>query len=193
MKNITYWLSLVSLVASLHAVEAFADSAVDPTTPSLSMRKEFETIAPSAIPGNIIESLSQDWMLISAGTETNFNGMTASWGGLGVWNRPVAFILVHPKRHTFSFIEREEYFTLSFFDEKYRPALKLFGTKSGRDIDKTKAAGLTAMSVTNSVAYAEANLIILCKKRFSTPTSKDNPNDSHTLYFGDIISVWKRK
>ena len=193
MKNITYWLSLVSLVASLHAVEAFADSAVDPTTPPLSMRKEFETISPSAIPGNIIEKLSQDWMLISAGVDTNFNGMTASWGGLGCWNKPVAFILVHPKRHTFSFIEREDYFTLSFFDKKYRPALELFGTQSGRDLDKTKAAGLTAMSVSNSVAYAEANLILLCKKRFSTPTSKDNPSDSHTLYFGDIVSVWKRQ
>lgn len=193
MTNIKYWLSLVSVITSLHAVEAIADSTVDPTTPSISMRKEFETLSPSAIPGNIIERLSQDWMLISAGTETNFNGMTASWGGLGCWNNPVAFILVHPKRHTFSFIEREYYFTLSFFDEKYRPALKLFGTQSGRDIDKTKAAGLTAMSVSNSVAYAEASLILLCKKRFSTPTSKDNPNDSHTLYFGDIVNVWKRK
>mgnify|MGYP003588349105 CR=1 FL=1 len=193
MKNITYWLSLVSVITGLHAVEVLADSAVDPATPSLSVRNEFVSILPSAIPGNIIEKLNHNWMLISAGTETNFNGMTASWGGLGVWNTPVAFILVHPKRHTYSFIEREECFTLSFFDDKYRPALTLFGTKSGRDIDKTKAAGLTAMSVSNSVAYAEADLILLCKKRFSTPTSKDNPNDSHTLFFGDIVNVWKRK
>jgi flavin reductase (DIM6/NTAB) family NADH-FMN oxidoreductase RutF len=137
--------------------------------------------------------ISSEWMLITAGNEQCFNGMTASWGGIGYWNKPMAFILVHTDRNTFKFVEKEEYFTLSFFDEKYRPALKLFGTKSGRDMDKTKAAGLTGINTNPGIAYAEAKLIIVCKKGFSTMTTKNDPPKGHKLYFGEIIAVWERK
>ena len=173
--------------------DVIADSVVDPKTPAVAMRTDFESIRADEIPGNIIKMISTDWMLITAGNEKKFNGMTAGWGGLGYWNKPVAFIFVHTARQTYTFLEKEEYFTLSFFDEKYRPALTLFGTKSGRDMDKTRAAGLTAMSVSQGVAYAEAKLIIVCKKGFSTMTTQNEPAKGHKLYFGDIVAVWKKK
>lgn len=42
--------------------------------------------------------------------------MTVSWGGLGeLWGKDVAFIFIRPQRYTYEFIERENYFTMSFF------------------------------------------------------------------------------
>jgi len=188
-KNIS--VLLASAVVLVSTLNGFADSAIDPKSPPYDLTANFKKISPDEIQGNIIKMISSDWMLITAGGEKKFNGMTAAWGGIGNWSKPVAFILVRNDRHTYKFLEQEEYFTLSFFDEKYRPALKLFGTKSGRDIDKAKEAGLTGISTTPGIAYAEAKLIIVCKKGFSTMTTQKDPG--HKLYFGEIIAVWQKK
>jgi flavin reductase (DIM6/NTAB) family NADH-FMN oxidoreductase RutF len=175
--------------------ELSADSAVDPKTPKDSIMNGFTEIKPQEIEGNVFKMIGGNWMLITAGTPENFNSMTASWGGMGVWNKPVAFVLVHTKRHTYEFLEREPYYTLSFFDEKYRPALlNVFGKKSGRDGDKAKETGLTGIEcVPGGVAYAQAKLIIVCKKGFNVITTKNDPPEGHKLFFGEIVSVWKRK
>lgn len=89
-------------------------------------------IKPEELTDNPIKLIGKDWMLVTAGTPGEFNTMTASWGGVGfLWNKPVAFVFVRHERYTFAFTEREEVMTLSFFDEKYRKALSLLGTKSG--------------------------------------------------------------
>ncbi len=52
--------------------------------------------------------------LLSAGRLDRYNGMTIGWGGLGpLWRRKVAAVYVRPQRHTFPFIEKEPYFSLS--------------------------------------------------------------------------------
>ena len=81
--------------------------------------------------------VGKDWMLITAGNPEDCNTMTASWGGFGeLWNMPVVIVFIRPTRHTYSFVEREEYFTVSFFEEKYRSTLQLCGTVSGRKVEK---------------------------------------------------------
>ncbi|MFA6103081.1 MAG: flavin reductase [Victivallaceae bacterium] len=190
-KNVSALLAAAVVLGS--TLNCFADSAVETKTPPYDLKASFNKISPDEIQGNIIKMINSDWMLITAGSEQKFNGMTASWGGIGNWGKPVAFILVHTDRNTYKFLEKEDYFTLSFFDDKYRPALKLFGTKSGRDMDKTKEAGLTGISTAPGIAYAEAKLIIVCKKGFSTMTTKNDPPKGHKLFFGEIVAVWQRK
>ena len=44
--------------------------------------------------------------------------MTASWGFAGVmWGEPMAIAAVRPQRYTMEFIEKEDYFTLSFYGD----------------------------------------------------------------------------
>ena len=170
---------------------ALGDSSLDAKSPADPAAAGFKRITPQEIQGNVFKMVGSDWMLVSAGDEKCFNGMTAGWGGFGVWGKPVAFILVHSDRHTYAFLEKQDYFTLSFFDDaKYREALRLFGTKSGRDLDKTKAAGLTAMPTKPGMAYAEAKLVVVCKKTFSDMTVKSGKG--HKLYFGEIVAVWRK-
>jgi flavin reductase (DIM6/NTAB) family NADH-FMN oxidoreductase RutF len=200
-------LLLSALLASLlagSALQASADSAVAPDSAPIQRSGQFVKIEPQQIQGNLIKLVGSEWMLISAGTESSFNGMTASWGGFGVWNKPVAFILVRDSRHTYEFLEREDFFTLSFFDEKYKPALQLYGSKSGRDMDKAKEAGLTPLATKPGVAYAEARLIVVCKKTYAVMTKPEDkfpktgeaagPDyHGHKLFFGEIVDVWQRK
>ena len=131
----------------------------------------FREISPSKLGGNVFDNIGKTWMLVTAGSSPDkggFNMMTASWGGMGIlWNKPVATVYIRPQRHTFGFIEREDYLSLSFFDdEKYRDMLMMCGTKSGRDCDKLALSGLTPVFDREAPYYAEASRVLICRKLY---------------------------
>jgi flavin reductase (DIM6/NTAB) family NADH-FMN oxidoreductase RutF len=64
-------------------------------------------------------------------------------------------------------MEKNDYYTLSFYDEGYRDALNLCGSRSGRDIDKVKAIGLTPAFSGDAVYFDEAKLVLVCRKLFA--------------------------
>lgn len=158
------------------------------------------SIKPEDIRDNVFKLIGSDGMLIAAGTRDFFNMMTASWGGLGVlWNRNIAICFIRPQRYTYDFMERSEYFTLSFFSEAYREALNLCGSRSGRQVDKAAAAGLTPVAgETGAVYFAEARLVLECCKicfQDLAPTHfldsaiyKNYPGrDYHRMYLGETL------
>lgn len=155
--------------------------------------------------------MDEDWALISAGDPGRladrraWNAMTASWGGFGVlWNKDMAFIFVRPVRHTYAFLERDARFSLSFFDEAYREALEICGSRSGRDGDKIAAAGLRPLGMEGPfIGYEEARLVLCCRSvysadidpgRFKEASIQANypDGDYHRMYIGEIESAWKR-
>lgn len=148
---------------------------------------------------------AEDWLLLTAGENRpgGFNMMTVAWGGLGVmWGRPLAMVVVRPGRHTFRFMESADSFTLSAFSAEHKPKLQICGTRSGRDVDKVKAAGLTPLASTRvgSPGFDEAELIIECLKtyvhdfdpgRFLAEWIAANypSKDYHRMYFGEVVAV----
>ena len=162
-------------------------------------------IDPKEITGNVISRIGDQWMLITAGTAERCNTMTASWGGLGViWGFPAATCYIRPQRYTKELVDREDYFTLAFFGEKYRDALTLCGTKSGREIDKVKACGFTVKTAGCGAPYfEEAELVLVCRKRFAQPMDPARipedikarcypKKDYHTMYIGEIVEAYQR-
>lgn len=169
------------------------------------MSELFKLVEPEKITDNPFQLIGRDWMLITAGDLEKFNTMTASWGGMGIlWNRNVCFCVVRPSRYTYNFMEETGSFTLSFFEEKYRKALSFCGSKSGRDVDKIAATGLTPLeSKLGSVYFQEARLVMECKKlyyqdlepgNFLDPSIEKNYNgkDYHRLYVGEIMGCYER-
>lgn len=167
------------------------------------MRK-FAEIAPEEWDANVFQKIGREWMLITAGDRKSCNTMTASWGGLGVlWGADVSFAFVRPTRYTFEFMEKEPYYSLSFFGRGQRQALQLCGTVSGRDTDKIAEAGLTTCYDDRAPYFAEAEVVLICRKmytqdidpeRFEDPTiaSHYNRSDYHRVYVGEIVKVLKR-
>lgn len=149
----------------------------------------------------VFKFIGDEWMLITSGDKDSFNTMTASWGGIGVlWNKPVAFSFIRPQRYTFDFVEKNEYFTLSFFNDDMKSALTLCGSKSGRDIDKVKQAELIPKFNLNVPYFEQAKMVLLCRKlygQFMTPESfmdsKLNEfypqKDYHKMYVGEIVKT----
>lgn len=150
---------------------------------------------------SLIQLISNDWALVTAGDKAAHNTMTVSWGGAGeLWGKDVTFIFIRPQRHTLGFIENSSHYSLCFFDETHRDALKLCGAKSGRDCDKDKEAGITPCFDQEAPYYAEAKLAIICKKMAAqdiTPTSFLTPKieqwypekDYHRMFIGEIEKV----
>ena len=165
----------------------------------------FQTYPIEMLELNPFTKLGKDWALVSAGSKTKCNTMTVSWGGMGVlWGKNVAFIFIRDSRYTKEFIDQGEFFSVSFFDESYRSALKYCGAQSGRNEDKWEAAKLTPAFRHNIPYPDEANLVMLCRKMAAVPIDEDtftdsefkskwySDNDMHTMYVGEIIDVMAR-
>lgn len=156
---------------------------------------------------NPFELIADRWALIAAGDREHHNGMTASWVQLGfLWNRPVVSIYVRPQRYTYEFTERSDHFTLTFFPKgEYRAALNLFGSKSGRDMDKFAAAGLNVAYTDGGAPYAaEGELVLVCRKLYvqdlneacftdhDVVDSAYPKRDFHRVYVGEIVEAYHR-
>lgn len=162
----------------------------------------FKEIKPSEIVNNPFDLIGKDWALVTAKNGEGCNTMTASWGGVGImWNKPVTFTFIRPQRYTFGLMENEDYYTLSFFDEEYRDALKFCGTKSGRDYDKVKETGLTPVYDESAPYFEEAKLVLVCKKLYSQVLNSESiideatvspaytADDFHKMYISEIAKV----
>ncbi len=156
------------------------------------------------ITDNPFKLINKDWMLVTAGDINSWNTLTASWGTLGIlWHKPVATVYIRPTRHTFEFTEKNEIFTMSFFTEEHRDALKFCGSHSGRDYDKAAETGLTPVQAHGGVAFAEARQVIICRKLYAEDIKPElfldekieelyPKKDYHKAYVGEIIGVYRK-
>lgn len=156
---------------------------------------------------NFFETISKEWMLITAGTPEHFNTMTASWGGIGfLWNKPVAFVFIRPERYTYEFAEKNEYLTLSFLGDENRQIYNICGSKSGRDTDKVQETGLKPLPTPEgNITFEQSRLTLECRKLYSRmlepesfidkqPLEKwySENNGMHKMYIVEIVNVWKK-
>lgn len=178
---------------------------------STDWQSRYDKIEASDLPDNVIQLIGKEWMLVTAGNKGSYNTMTASWGGVGyIWERPSTFIFIRDTRYTYQFLQQEESFTLSFFDEKYRNALRICGTRSGRDTNKIEEAGLTPLETPSGLmSFGEARMIIECKKMFVQELdyanltepyktkvmeeSYKNESSKHQMFISEITNIWVKK
>jgi flavin reductase (DIM6/NTAB) family NADH-FMN oxidoreductase RutF len=99
-------------------------------------------------------------------------------------------------------MEQHDSFTLCAFPEKYRNALNLLGSNSGRHGDKIVESGLQPIASTKVAApsFAEAELIMECRKIYWDDFKPDHfldqrihnnypLKDYHRIYFGAIVAI----
>lgn len=150
---------------------------------------------------NFVKMISNDWALLTAGKSDDFNTMTVSWGGIGeLWNKDVCFVFVRPQRYTYEFMEKNDYFSLSFFGGDYKKELGICGSKSGRDIDKIEETGFSPIDLGEAVGFEQAKVNVVLKKLAYQDMKPDGfvdesimknyaNNDFHRAYVGEIVKV----
>ena len=162
----------------------------------------FKSVPYESLSFNPFTKIGKEWALLTAGTENSYNTMTVSWGGLGyIWNRPAATVYVRPQRYTKAFVDREDLFTLSFYNEEHKPALGYLGKASGRDGDKVAEVGFTPVFSHGTSYFEEAELVFVCRKMYRAPFTAENfidkeadaknypEHDYHDLYIAEIVDV----
>ena len=156
---------------------------------------------------NPFTKIGKEWMLITAGNEiTGINTMTASWGGVGVlWSKNVVTAYIRPQRYTKKFVDENDYFTLSFYDQKDQKALAYLGRVSGKDEDKVAHVGFHPIIEKNYGYFEEATMVLVCKKLYHAPILESGfvdkelieknylNKDYHEMYVGEIVEVLVRK
>ena len=158
---------------------------------------------------DIIEALPRG-ILLTTKADGKVNSMVIGWGTLGInWRKPVFAAYVRKSRYTHDLLEKNPEFTVNVPVGSFDPEiLSVCGSKSGRELDKLAACGLTAVDARNvSVpALKELPLTLECRVMYrqdqdaeeydadtlSTlyPSDAQGVRDIHTTYFGEIVDAY---
>ena len=165
----------------------------------------FEKVNIHELNFNPFDKIGKDWLLISAVKDGQTNTMTASWGTLGhLWNKDVAIVFIRPQRYTKEFVDGNDTFTLSFFNDKHKE-LGYLGRHSGKDEDKISKVGFHVEMVDGQPTFQEAKEVFICKKLYVDKFKKEDflipeiydknypQDDLHYVYIGEITNVYTNK
>lgn len=163
-----------------------------------------EKVSLDTLDVNFTKLLEERWGLVTAGADP-VNPMTVSWGQVGrLWNKPVCTVYIRPQRFTYGLMNDAKYFSLSFLPAERHEAAVLCGSKSGRNTDKVKECGLTVVDDGRAPYYAEAELVLVCRKLYEQDLTGENflekdvdeknypAKDYHRMYVGEIETVLRK-
>lgn len=138
------------------------------------------------------------------------NSMAIEWGTVGrLWNKGVFICYVRESRFTREQLDQNPEFTINMPVGAYnKKIMAVCGSKSGRDIDKVKEAGLTLvdgekvsvpaikelpMTIECKVIYRQPQDMSLLpedvKSRFYSP-KYNLDKDEHITYIGEIVNSY---
>ena len=169
-----------------------------------------------------IDALDGDgvFLVTYSPTEGKSNVMTIGWGTLGrIWGKHVFIVMVRPSRFSFGYIEETGEFSVNLprdadysirigdtSNRSMKEALEFCGRYSGRDTDKIARCNFTMeKGIMISVPYIRE-----CPVHYECRTIHKNQVDSrtllpsitesyypagdyHTIYFGEIVGVYREK
>ena len=155
---------------------------------------------------NVIDEFKNKWALVTARKKDGtYNTCTIAWGSIGeLWSKNVVTVYVKPIRFNDSFLQEDDYFTVTFFKDGYKGAMGICGSKSGRDVDKIKEANLTPVVLENGITFEGAKRVYVCKKlyqgQFETKGFVDSQDiidkyykdePYHNFYVGEIKQMYE--
>lgn len=114
------------------------------------------------------------------------NLVTVAWAGVCCTKPPMLSISLRPERFSHGLILRSGEFTVNLVGEALLYAMDFCGVKSGRELDKFQALGLTAIAapkLETAPALAQAPAYLCCKVRQVVPLG------SHDLFVAEILEV----
>jgi len=141
-------------------------------------------------------------LMTSVGTDGVPNVMTIGWGQFGPFyhGNPIFIAAVTPLRYTWHLLEQVPEFVVAIQTDDMAAAAELCGTRSGRDTDKFKEAGLTPIPSRHvkPPSIAECPVNIECRVYYAlkpphmilTPEHRGRPMDQqHTIYFAEVLGI----
>jgi len=143
-------------------------------------------------------------LLATTGSSGASNVMTIGWGTVGiVWGRPIFQVLVRPSRHTYGLLEESGEFTVNVPTEAMRDWVAVCGTRSGRDVDKIGAYGVSVSQgkKVSVITLDESRMVYECRVVHHNDVLPPNlaqeidassyaNRDYHRVYWGEIVGAY---
>ena len=164
--------------------------------------------------GQICEEMKKGILLTSKAGET-VNTMTIGWGMLGIeWGKPIFIALVRESRFTRKLIDQSGEFTVNIPNGPIdKQILGFCGTKSGRDVNKFDALGLTPveplsiqtpgirqlpLTLECKVLYTQAQELAaipeeIIQRYYPQNVDGSDPGknrDRHIAYYAEIVNAY---
>lgn len=124
-------------------------------------------------------------VLVSCGTMEHPNALTIAWSGIVNSDPPMTYISVRPERYSFDIIRKSGEFVINLPTEALVPSIDFCGVRSGRDMDKIKACGLTLEpgETVSAPLIAESPVHLECS------VVQELPLGSHHMFLARITAV----
>lgn len=124
-------------------------------------------------------------MVSVADKEGKPNIITIAWTGTVCSNPPMVSISVRPERYSYNVIKESGEFVINLTTKDLTYATDYCGVKSGRDVDKFKEMGLTALpgKEVKAPLIGESPVNIECK------VTQVIPLGSHDMFLAEVVAV----
>lgn len=111
--------------------------------------------------------------------------LTVAWTGIGLLRPADVLISVRPERHSHAIISRTGEFVINLTTRRLARAADWCGVRSGRDFDKFREMGLTAVPSEKVAAplIAESPVNIECRVRQVLPLG------THDMFLAEVVGV----
>lgn len=135
-------------------------------------------------PGNMLYPLPVV-MVSLADEDGKKNILTIAWAGTVCTNPPMVSISVRPERYSYPTLKRTGEFVINLTTKELAYATDFCGVKSGKDVDKFAALGLTALpgKEVNAPLIAESPVNIECR------VTETKELGSHVLFLAEVVAV----
>ena len=131
------------------------------------------------------------------------NTMTISWGFVGyLWGKPHFITVVRPQRFTKPMLDNARAFTVSVPYGTMGDALRICGTESGRDIDKSSVVSFGEARAVDGCYVKGCGAVYECKVACADDMRAEvlppeaqrfyEAKDYHTVYIGEIVACYGR-
>lgn len=135
-------------------------------------------------PGTVLYPLPA--VLVSCGAAPEeYNMLTVSWTGTICSDPPMCYVSIRPERHSYELIRRTGAFVINLTTRELARAADWCGVRSGRQWNKFREMGLTAVpsEVVAAPVIAESPLNIECRVQQIVPLG------SHDMFIAEVAGV----
>ncbi len=127
-------------------------------------------------------------LVVSQGSNGPANIMTAGWF-MPCGDPPSLAVAIAKARHTHGLIQQTGQFVVAFPGENLEREMLFCGTKSGREVAKFPATGLTP----RPAKTVQPPLIDECIVNFECEKTHAVDVGSHTIFVGRIVGAWQHE
>ncbi len=125
-------------------------------------------------------------VMVSCGNETEGqNIITIAWTGTVCTDPAMCYISIRPDRYSYDIIKKSGDFVINLTTETLVKETDWCGVKSGRDYDKFKETGLTAVKASK----VSSPLIKECPLNIECRVTEIKELGSHHMFLAEVVAV----